>query len=96
VLALTFQLISIEHPFNASSRIAGASYGHHHGDNHNGKHAIGANPHTKTRACIDDGFRRRPVLARWLGISAKAIYELNIVPVLLRVPARPLENKLDV
>ena len=96
MLALTFQLISIEHPFNASSRIAGASYGHHHGDNHYGKHAIGANPHTKTRAYIDDGFRRRPVLARWLGISAKAIYELNIVPVLLRVPARPLENKLDV
>jgi hypothetical protein len=96
LLALTFQLTSIERPFNASSRIAGASYGHHHGDNHNGKHAIGANPHTKTRACIDDGFRRRPVLARWLGTSAKAIYELNIVPVLLRVPARPLENKLDV
>ncbi len=57
---------------------------------------IGANPHTKTRAYIDDGFRRRPVLARWLGISAKATYELNIVPVLLRVPARPLENKLKV
>jgi hypothetical protein len=76
-----FQLISIEHPFNASSRIAGASYGHHHGDNHYGKHAIGANPHN-----IDDGFRHRPVLARWLGISAKAIYELTIVPVLLCVP----------
>jgi len=86
LLALTFQLTSIERPFNASSRIAGASYGHHHGDNHNGKHAIGANPHTKTRAYIDDGFRRRPVLARWLGISAKAIYELTIVPVLLCVP----------
>jgi hypothetical protein len=80
------EVVSIEHPFNASSRIAGASYGHHHGDNHYGKHAIGANPHTKTRTYIDDGFRHRPVLARWLGISAKAIYELTIVPVLLCVP----------
>ena len=32
LLALTFQLTSIERPFNASSRIAGASYGHHHGE----------------------------------------------------------------
>jgi hypothetical protein len=53
-------------------------------------------PTPRTRAYIDDGFRHRPVLARWLGISAKAIYELNIVPVLLRVLARPLENKSKV
>ena len=52
LLALTFQLTSIERPFNASSRIAGASYGHHHGDEPYGNHAIFAPPHTKTRAYI--------------------------------------------